>query len=276
MKCPHCNKESDNFRPHKAWEANDGHDLWCRYCYTHIATKEEAMAYCWENMREWSEGSWNAYREAAEKQAMTTKIYIKATSEQREKILSKMTCQLYLKDNNKYEDHTMNGRTFSFEHAQEMNLVGSSDDITTTVFSKKFDGHFTTQQLQKLEEYYERLEREYDLDTVNMEDYAKKVCVASLVADEKMDDWRAGRCDYSTVKDTTERFMALSKDANFAACKRKPGESTAGGSFSEIALRLEESGHPCIKKIPFEKDMYDMVLEHYGHIVRSLGLTDQE
>lgn len=64
----------------------------------------------------------------------------------------------------------------------------------------------------------------------------------------------------------------LSKSANFAACKRKPGEGGGMGSWSELTYKLETSGYPCTRKIEWEKDDVDRTIMEFRHIIDALGL----
>ena len=93
-----------------------------------------------------------------------------------------------------------------------------------------------------------------------------------MLADTAQDNYAAGRCDFSVVKDALAQFDMLSKSANFAACKRKPGETSGMGSWSELTYKLETTGHPCTRKIKWEPDDVDRTIQEFKYIVEALGL----
>ena len=80
----------------------------------------------------------------------------------------------------------------------------------------------------------------------------------------------AGRCSLQDVKDAIAQLDLLMKTGNFAACKRKPGDKNTLNNWAETSLYCETHGHPCIKKIEWEKDGVDIALEGLGYIVESL------
>lgn len=140
------------------------------------------------------------------------------------------------------------------------------------MYSEAFNGYFKPHELTYLESYYKSLEEDFDLDTENLRDYARKLAKASMQADKAQDDYAAGRCDFSVVKDALAQFDMLSKSANFAACKRKPGDTSGMSSWSELTFKLETSGHPCTRKIEWEKDDVDRTIAEFKYIIEALGL----
>lgn len=150
-------------------------------------------------------------------------------------------------------------------------IVENKIDANLKVYSEEFNGYFKPAEITYLEKYYRGLETDFDLSDTNLRDIAKKLCKASLQADKAQDDYMAGRCDFSVVKEAMALFDLLSKSGNFAACKRKPGESAGITSWSEIALQLETTGHPCTKQIEWPKDDVDIVIDEFRHIVEAIG-----
>lgn len=145
-------------------------------------------------------------------------------------------------------------------------------DNSNKSYSKVFNGKFTPEELEYLEDYYQKLDDDFNLDTENLRDYARKLAKASLQADKAQSDFGLGKCDFDVVKDAIAQFDTLSKSANFAACKRKPGENTGMSSFSEIALKLETSGFPGTRKIEWPQDDVDRTIDEFRHIAAALQL----
>lgn len=77
-----------------------------------------------------------------------------------------------------------------------------------------------------------------------------------------------------TIDDVNKVFKMYDDSAKsnmFAACKRKPGESEGGTSFSEISMRLMASGAIEAVKIKWPKDSVDICIEEYSKIAEKLN-----
>lgn len=274
LRC-HKPKELTDFYANRDWEEQLGKDVWCKECVNRCSSKDEMREYFWENNREWSERIWESATKKAEAMAAKNETYVKSSEERRAMILERLTCQqvpTLFAAHYKFVDNTKNGVALSYQEAKERGMIFDTEDANIKIYSKEFNGNFKPHELQYLEAYYASLEQDFDLDTENLRDYARKLAKASLQADKAQDDYGAGRCDLSTVKDALAQFDMLSKSANFAACKRKPGEGGGMGSWSELTYKLETSGHPCTRKIEWEKDDVDRTIMEFKHIVDALGL----
>lgn len=280
--CLKCGKSSaiTNYYTNRDWKERGGKDIWCKDCFGRIGTKDGLKEYFWENHRHWDEDVWNRAKATAEKSLNKNDTYKTLNEERRYSILSKAICQAATKpmtDLYKYEDTTNGGQYFSYSDWKAKNENSSStvedDDPDKKYYSKDFNGYFKKSDLVYLEDYYSKLEDDFNFDNESRRDYARKVCKASLQADKAQDDFMAGRCDYSVVKDAMTLFDMLSKSSNFAACKRKPGENNSGmSSWSELTLYLETNGHPCTKKIEWPKDDVDKTIDEFYYLTESLDL----
>lgn len=268
--CIRCNEErpESSFFMNKQWTKEGGRDKWCKECYAKIRDKEGLMEYFWENNLGWDEERWNNARSKAQAEASSNEVYINSSDDKRVRILDKLTIQYMNRVGIKFEEH--NG--VSYASHKKTKVYDLEDDPNLREYSPEFNGYFNRKDLEYLKNYYNRLEQDFSFVTENDRDYARKVCKASLQADKAMDDYVAGRCDYSVVRDATTLYDMLSKSGNFAACKRKPGENDNALSISEITLKLETNGHPCTRKIEWPKDSIDITIEEYGYIIESLGL----
>ena len=276
--CLHCgvNKDLSEYYKNKNYEEQLGLDGWCKKCVGQIRTKDALREYFWENNREWNETLWQvAYKKAEE--AASTKDIFKASNEDRKLIiLEQLACQNVppiMSRYYKYVDNKKDG-ILSYAEAKEKGLIlDNAPDPNIKVYSEEFNGNFKPDELQYLNNYYKSLCDDVEITTQSHRDYAKKLAKASLQADKAQDDFAAGRCDYQLVKDSMQQFDMLSKSANFApSVKKKDGNQNGLGSFSEIALYLEQNGHPCTRKIEWEQDDVDKTLNEFMHIVESLGL----
>lgn len=277
--CMRCNrvKELTNFYANKDWTEQLGRDIWCKDCVNHCATKDDMREYFWENRREWDERLWETARKKAAETAAKNAVYQKSSEERRAAILEKLTCQqvpayMHMISYYKHVGNGLDGKTLSYQEAKEQGKIVEEKDPMIKIYSEAFNGYFKPDELKYLETYYASLEKDFDLDTENLRDYARKLAKASMLADKAQDNYAAGRCDFSVVKDALAQFDMLSKSANFAACKRKPGDAGGMGSWAELTYKLETSGHPCTRKIEWEKDDVDRTIEEFKYIVEALGL----
>lgn len=268
-------KELNDYYSNRDWEEQLGKDVWCKECVNRCTEKDEIREYFWENHREWNERIWELAKKKAESLAAQNTTYQKASEERRQLILDRLTCQqvpAVMSPHYKYYDPTKDGKAVSYQEAKNNGTIIQEEDANVKVYSEDFNGYFKPAELRYLETYYQSLENDFDLDTENLRDYARKLSKASLLADKAQDDYAAGRCDFGVVKDALAQFDMLSKSANFAACKRKPGEAGGMGSWAELTYKLETSGHPCTRKIEWEPDDVDRTIMEFKHIVEALGL----
>ena len=274
--CVKCGKKLPlkDFYSNKDWVDQESKDCWCRECVNACSTKEETRAYFWENNRKWDERIWDAATRKAEKQASQNSVYQKTSEERRARILERLTCQTMPSVMGPYYVYEPHAQSYA-EARQDGLIVDEPEDTDNIkIYSKEFNGFFKRNELEYLIDYYEGLEKDFDLNDTNLRDTAKKLAKASLLVDKVQDDYMAGKCDFSIVKDAISQYDLLSKSGNFAACKRKPGENGGLSSFSELTFKLETSGHPCTRKIEWPKDDVDKTLDDFRYIVTSLGLDD--
>lgn len=264
-----------DFYVNRDWDDQLGHDAWCKECYSHCSTKDEVREYCWYNNREFTERLWQIAMGKAEKQASTNQTFQKASEERREKILERLTCQYFpsvMTTGYKFVDNTKDGKTLSYQEAKDKGEVVEEIDENVKTYSAEFNGYFKKHEIEFLEAYYSGLENDFDLNDTNRRDIARKLAKASLQVDRAQDAYMSGRGPLADVKDAVAQFDLLSKSGDFAACKRKPGENSGMNTWSEITLKLEQSGHPCTRKIEWEKDDVDKTIDEFKYIVQSLSL----
>ena len=276
--CLRCGKSRPltDFYVNKDWVQQLGRDGWCRECYSHCQTKDEVREYFWYNNREFTERIWQSAQNKAEKTANLNATFQKLGADQQDRVIERLTCQqvpTVMNVQYKFVDNTKDGKVLSYDEAKDTGMVvEESIDDNIKHHSSKFNGDFKKSELEYLEEYYSGLEADFDLTDINLRDIAKKLAKASLQYDKVQADFANGRCDISVVKDAMAQFDMLSKSGNFAACKRKPGENTGLSSWSEITLKLEQTGHPCVRKIEWEPDDVDKTINEFRYLVESLSL----
>ena len=83
---------------------------------------------------------------------------------------------------------------------------------------------------------------------------------------------RRGQGTPTDYKEAQKIFDDLSKSSNFAACRRKPGESSGMGSLGEIILRLETQGYLDENPYTFPDDDVDKVVQAYKYTLQAVGM----
>lgn len=281
--CLHCNqtKPLSNFYANRDWTENGKKDKWCKQCLAKIRTKDEMRRYFWENNREWRENVWENALKQAEIQAAKSTVYQKSNEDRRQVLLESIACPIMptlmqLTNNYKFEDHSRDVNTNSYDEAKEGGKIVEFDaakakDKNLKVYNEFFNGEFKPVEIDHLTKYYERLGEGFNFSTdFTLEDNAKKLAKQSFIVDKMQNDFLAGRCSAQDVKDAMTLYDMLLKTGNFAACKRKPDEKSGMSSFSELTQYCETHGYPCTNMIVWDKDSVDVVIENLGYIVESL------
>lgn len=135
-----------------------------------------------------------------------------------------------LVDFQRYGLHRLAVDTFAYAAPDVVFARGGFQPGDLLLYSKVWNGYYTQREIDYLDEYYARLEEGFVLDNQNLQDYARKAAKASLDADIKYNRMRQGKASVAEWEKAQAIFDNLSKSANFAACKRKPGDMAGLGS----------------------------------------------
>lgn len=278
--CSKCKakKAIDEYYVNRDWKDQAGHDIWCKECVQKMSSKNDVLEYFWENNREWNERIWQNAETKALRTANDNATYQKANEQQQKRILERLTvrnipsCMTALY---RYSDNSQDGAIANFEEAKQRGMIVTDlDDDDIKRWNDEWNGTFNRKELNYLENYYSNLESDHDFTDETNRDYGRKISRASLLANKTMDDYAAGRCDYSAVKDAMNVFDMLNKSANLAACRRKIDDSGTINSFSELTYFLETNGYPCVRKIEWEQDDVDRTIQEFMHLTQALGLDN--
>ena len=151
----------------------------------------------------------------------------------------------------------------------EKNIEEKNKTQEALIYSEEWMGEYTQSDLDRLNKYYDSLNNDYKIVTVNHRDYARKIAKASLMMDKAYEDMLKGvpgaEKMYSNAKDI---FDSLSKSAKFSEDKRSIND-VGISSFSKIVSMVEN--HNWIPEyVPKKKDMYDELLDALRVINKSL------
>lgn len=278
-KCIRCNRTLtlDDFFPHKLWASQMYRDAWCKDCAKKfVHNHEDLMKYCFENNRKLTDAGWEGAKKKAKYALANNRKWIDPATpqEERDRIEEEAICQAWF-----------NVMNLAYAYEYEENLRVSSADSVSNMAAHEFTdpedkprydttwrGWFTPTEIKMLDEIYAQYEQDFVLDNVNIQDYARKVAKASLNADVAEDKMRRGQITAKEYKEAQDIFDGLSKSSNFAACRRKPGETTGMGSLGEIILRLETQGYLDENPYTFPDDDVDKVIQAYKYTLQAVGM----
>ena len=281
--CLHCNqvRNLSEFYSNRDWLAQAGKDIWCKKCVSSIKTKDEMREYFFENNRKWNEKIWDNARKKAEKAAAQNEKFMKLSEDMRESFLEKMTCEqvpCVMQINYEYIDNSQDVNINSYQEAKEAGHVIDNEekakkkDANIKTYNAFFNGDFKPSELEYLENFYQGLNNDFDLDSADtaLRDNAKKLAKSALTADKVQNDYMAGRCSMQDVTNAMNQYNSLLTISNFAANKRKPEEKTGLSSWAETTMYLETHGFPCIEKIEWPKDVVDIAIDGLNYIIESM------
>ena len=276
LKCHQVRKLSD-FYSNRDWLAQAGKDVWCKKCISAIRTKDEMREYFFANNRKWNERIWVAAEKKASLIAAKSEKFQKLSEDMKEHALEGIACEQVpslMQLHYEYVDNTQNINVQTYEEAKDAGHVVEESTKKSNIksYNPFFNGDFTPSELEYLENFYSELETDFDLADVSLRDNAKKLAKAALTVDKMQNDYLAARCQIQDLNNAVNSYNLLSSMGNFAANKRKPGEKTGMGSWSEIAFFLETNQHTMQRKIEWPKDDVDKTIDEFRYIVEALDL----
>lgn len=275
--CVRCNRVLPlaDFYPNKEWRSQSYRDAWCRDCASRYCFDRESLKnYCYENNRRWEDSFYDSALKKAQYTLANNAEFInpKTSRKKKEEIEGRAAARQFFSLMNMSNFYGYVENIGSNHFPTEQNGDQSSTATEKLEYNRKWRGHFTQEQIDALEEIYAQYEEDFVLDNVNIRDYAKKVAKASQNADIAEDRMRRGEISSSDYKEAQNIFDNLSKSSNFAACKRKPGETSGLGSLGEIITRIEGTGKINTEGFQWPKDSVDMAVEEYRHTLVAAGL----
>lgn len=275
--CVKCNqiKPLESFAPNKLWASQQYRDAWCNECAKkHCINEETVKEYCHFNNRVFKEKAWEAAKKKAQYDLANNKVWLNPMTppETKKKEEDLATARSFL---------SIRNVNYAYEYVENLRVGTQTEDVVVheladekdkPYYDKVWQGWFTKEQVEWMEDRYKQYEEDFVLDNVNMQDYTRKVIKASLNADLAEDRMRRGQGTASDYKEAQKIFDDLSKSSNFAACRRKPGESSGMGSLGEIILKMETQGYLDENPYTFPDDDIDKVISAYKYTLEAVGM----
>lgn len=277
--CIRCNQilPLEKFSANKLWASQQYRDAWCidcakKYCVDMDTVKQ----YCFENNRAFLDKAWEAAKKKAQYSLSNNKIWLNPNTpaEKKAEEENKAIADAFLAiKNNAYAyEYEENVRVSEKDTTREAVTHEFTDEENKPIYDTVWRGWFTPKQIEILDAIYAQYEEDFVLDNVNIRDYARKVAKASLNADIAEDKMRRGQATPKEYADAVKIYDDLSKSSNFAACRRKPGESTGMGSLGEIILKMEVDRYLDTNPFTFPEDDVDKIIKDYRHTWAAVGM----
>lgn len=145
--------------------------------------------------------------------------------------------------------------------------IYNSDD-EDMVYSRDWMGTYTNRDIECLEDYLKSLKADFKITTRNHLDYARKIAKASLAMDRAYEELVTGKGSEKKYQTLKEVFDTLSKSASFAESGRGINDVSLG-CFGTTFDRVEKNTW-VPQHVPFDKDIYDLLLDQFANINKSL------
>lgn len=276
--CVRCNiiKDLSEFYTNPNWKDQNYRDAWCKECLDkYVFDLKSVKEYCHFNNRGWDDSFWEAASKKAKYVlAKNTEFLDDKTPKKRKlEIQNRTICRQWFSMMNypkyyTYQEHIgEDGQYYEEIEIPADQIVSTNMGTERRVYDTVWRGHYTPSEIEELNQVYADIEEDFVLDNANIRDYARKVAKASFDADKAGDNYRSGLIAYKEYKDALDTFDSLSKSSNFAACRRKPGESSGLGNLGEIILRLETQGALTENHYEFPDDEIDQIIHAFEHSV---------
>lgn len=277
--CHKCNKEVPlkNFYMNKENKNEMFRDCWCKDCfYNYVHDEDSLREYFFFNNRVFPEQRWTEIFQLTKKVIEQSNEYkdCRDIDKINKAIFQKVTKQVarYMSLSNWYQFVDNIGDNIQTQRSYNQNETDINNENEEKQHNAIWHGNYTKSELKYLEYYFNGLERDFKLSTSSYIDYARKVAKASLGMDKAFSDVLDGKAGSDKkYKDCKDIFDALSQSAKFSEKTRSENDSAGFGSLGEITKRLEIDGF-LQKKITFEKDDVDSIIEDFRWILASIGV----
>ena len=268
------------FYKNRSWAEQNCVDLYCKDCSREMCYDKDTMRqYCWENNRLWRDEMWDAAEKRALRVLVNNAEWLndKTSKKKKEEIRNRAICNQFFFVMNLQNFYVFVDNTDDEGNIRDFNPASSDGSLIKTengeaiiddgarIYSPIWNGMFTRREIEYLDSYYKRLEDEFVLEDINIQDYARKIAKASLEADNRYDLMRTGKCTSKEWQEAQNIFDSLSKSAAFAACQKKDKTSGSNQVLCEIIQNIEVNHFADMPKVTFEPDDIDRILADFAH-----------
>ena len=269
-------KPVQEFYPNSGWGEQSYADLICRECAkAEVTDKDSARKYFWQNNRVWNEAIWESAKKKADRILANNQEYLNpnTSGKKRTEIENRVIGNQVLGIMNMrgFYGFVDNGGEDGVKEFNPDSLAGTTHDNGTAkeddelTYSEEWGGMFTRRELRYLDDYYRRMEEDFVLDNVNIEDYARRVAKAALASNIQYEKMRKGQGTVKEWQDAQDVFDKLSKSGKFAECQRANNGNGNMAALSLIIMDIELNHHNEMPMVEFPKDDVDRILEDMNY-----------
>ncbi|MCC3257551.1 hypothetical protein G7L40_00545 [Paenibacillus polymyxa] len=160
-------------------------------------------------------------------------------------------------------------KTLTFHDSEFKKEILATENVNNDYgYSEKWRGTYPNEDIEFLNNYLSGLMKDFKIINTSHMDYARKICKASLHMDKCFDEMSSGVAGADKKYESAKKiFDDLSKSANFAESSRN--KDLSSGSLSKIVDTVE-NGTYVYEHVPFDKDLYDRLLENQKHVDKSV------
>lgn len=243
--------------------------------------KNSVREFFFENNRLWDERIWEAATKSAQYKLATNNTYLSVKTEKAKKQALELetiakSCLMVMNFSNFYK-YSQNvgddGLYLNFDPESTngtlvLNEDGEQEENSSAkVYSREWNGYYTKQDLNHLNNFYEQLEADFTLDDIIMQDSARKAAKAALADDKAYNSMLENRgtvADWQKAHDVYEKVLASAK---FSAAQRGDkggGVMKALGTIIAAVELKEDIGELC-RTQKFPEDDVDRILRDFRH-----------
>jgi hypothetical protein len=276
-KCPICgkNKKLVSYYTHREYIKEHGYDKICKTCVKDIATSKEGLIkYCNMSERKFEEELWIWAENKTNEKLKNDAEYNSLTKIQQEKIFNEKTVNSYFSQMNQTNwylyvsnENQENIKTEPIEVENDIEIESEpvKKSNSKKVYSSKWGGTFSEEELNYLEEQYLGFQNDYELKTKNDHEYAMNAAYSGLIVRKTREEYFTGVAGADKrYKEAVATYDSICTSAKFNQKTRTENSATGLGSYGETWKILEEMGFQPVK-VTFPRDDVDKILEEYAH-----------
>jgi hypothetical protein len=178
----------------------------------------------------------------------------------------------YFKDLGMTQNRGLRYKDSIFENEESNKLSGMNSvsyNISEDVI-RKWGQNYNSEQIIKLENFYNDMQNSYDVKTASHKDYLKKISKVSLKMDEALDNDNVN--EFQKLSGVYDNLM---KSAKFTAVQRSAVDDTGGfATFCEFIESLEKEGFIEPAKVTEDYDIVEATISDMKNYTKKLVLGD--
>lgn len=261
--------------------ANSGYDFWCKSCVnTSVNDKETMKEYCRQNNRVFSNELWEKQEQLATADVEQGKIGGLRSNTAKANYIMRRTISDYFKEMNAV-------RWYEYEETGDSDhslfTASGADDVwygdqSEAVYSEFWEGTYTRQELDILNNMLKEYEADFDIPDVHTRNMFKKVVKLSHMQDKATakasEDPSKENLD--NLEKLTKMMNTLSDSVKLNLAKRSSNDRGGFTDLGSLIARVESTG-ALMRKQEFPEDDVDITMREYiSGVIDNLANEDMD